>query len=141
MMELPFENIRKAMQDERNQPKGAAMNNVNTLRAVNPFLRQQEKSMQEAVPFVTTRRGATTISAPTQILALNWAEAQRQIQVVCTDGNIRKCNVDRLPNLNVARNLWDRLVKAQKGEEVVHFLAAGGFSPDRWFYTIESSDE
>ena len=141
-MDLTFENIREAL--NHNQPKGNDMSNATTLRntslrSVNPFLRQKEKSMQ-AVPFNTTRRGATTISAPTQILALNWAEGQRQIQVVCTDGNIRKCNVDRLPNLNVARNLWDKLVKAQKGEDVIHFMAAGGFSPDRWFYTIEAAE-
>jgi hypothetical protein len=41
--------------------------------------------------------------------------------------------------LDDARQLWKRLQTAGQAGVYVKFIAAGGFSPDRWFYTIEES--
>jgi hypothetical protein len=87
--------------------------------------------------FVTARPGAADrLSSPTTMMAATFDEKTREIRVFCQDGHTRRCKVDRLPNINVARGLWKKLTKIGGSKPVV-FVAAGGFSPDVWFYDVK----
>lgn len=87
--------------------------------------------------FVTARPGAADrLSSPTTMMAATFDEKTREIRVFCQDGHTRRCKVDRLPSINVARNLWKKLTKIG-GTKPVVFVAAGGFSPDVWFYEVQ----
>jgi len=92
----------------------------------------------EYAPHFRVRRAvADKTSAPVVVSAIHFDEKIRQIQVFCSDGNVRKCNVDRLPTIETGRMLWKLLQTVGKKQTTVVFKAAGGFSPDTWFYTIE----
>jgi len=86
---------------------------------------------------VRAQNVADKVSEPTTILAMHFDETLRQIRVFCADGQTRKCNVDRLPNIETGRALWVLLQTIGKKQTPVKFKAAGGFSPDVWFYTVE----
>lgn len=75
---------------------------------------------------------ADKVSKAVTILAVSANEETREILVFCSDNKTRRCKIDRLagePN-----ELWKRLKEAGKAETEVRFRAAGGFSPDTWFY-------
>jgi len=97
-------------------------------------------SIRKAAPvnFLTSRKGADRKSEPTLMLDARYDEETLSINVYCADGKLRTCRLDRLPDLEACRNLWMAIQKAGKAKKPVTFVAAGGFSPDRWFYTIET---
>ena len=80
---------------------------------------------------------ADKVSSPVTILALHFDEKARQIRVFGSDGLTRKCNVDRLPDTKAAKALWVNLQKIGKAQTEISFVAAGGYSPDVWFYTVK----
>lgn len=99
-------------------------------------------TIPEAVPYVPhfrvrAQNADDKISGVTTLLAMHFDENLRQIRVFCADGYTRKCNVDRLPNIETGRALWTLLQTVGKKQTKIRFKAAGGFSPDVWFYTIE----
>ena len=87
--------------------------------------------------FRTSRTGADRLSKPVQLIACHFDEKARAIRVFCSDGLTRQCNIERLPSIEHARSLWKALQEAGKNNLPVKLVAAGGFSPDRWFYNIE----
>jgi hypothetical protein len=87
--------------------------------------------------FRTRYQAEDRVSASVKIVAMHFDEKLRQIRVIGSDTKIRKCNVDRLPSVEVGRELWKMLAKAGKEQKEVQFVAAGGFSPDVWFYTVK----
>jgi hypothetical protein len=86
--------------------------------------------------FKTTRTGADRYSEPVNITAMHFDTSRRAIQVFCSDGKTRVCLIDRLSSVEVGRGLWKQLSEKGNNNEQVTFVAAGGFSPDRWFYTV-----
>ncbi len=97
-------------------------------------------SVRKAVApaFATTRKGADRKSEPTLMMDARFDETTQSINVYCADGKLRTCRLDRLPDLEAGRALWAAIQKAGKAKKPVTFVAAGGFTPDRWFYTIEA---
>lgn len=96
------------------------------------------RSAPVIAPFkVTNERAAIRLSEPMQIVAVHYNEASREIRVVGEDANVRVCKIDRLTSINAARELWKALIEAKNSTREVQFKAAGGFSPDRWFFDIE----
>ena len=91
----------------------------------------------EAKAFNTSRTGKDRVSAPVKIEAMHFDDSTKSIKVFCSDGNLRECRTARLPDLEAGRQLWRKLQKAGKEKQEVSFTAAGGFSPDKWFYTVE----
>jgi hypothetical protein len=86
--------------------------------------------------FKTARTGADRVSKSTTITAMHYDDKARAIRVFCADGATRTCLIDRMPSMEAGRQLWSALKGAgQEGSEV-QFVAAGGFSPDRWFYDV-----
>jgi hypothetical protein len=81
-------------------------------------------------------QAATKYSEPQAILLVQKDIAKREIRVIGEDGNVRVCKVDRLPSTQYANELYATLKAAKDSETVVCFMAAGGFSPDKWFYDI-----
>ena len=75
---------------------------------------------------------ADKVSKAVTILAVSANEETREILVFCSDNKTRRCKVDRLAG--EPSELWKRLKEASKTETEVRFRAAGGFSPDTWFY-------
>jgi len=94
------------------------------------------------VAFVTaTPKAATKYSEPMKIVAVHYAEAQKEIRCVGEDGNVRVCKIMKMdadPEVSIikARQLWTLVKGVHASEAVVSFAAAGGFNPDRWFYTV-----
>jgi len=88
--------------------------------------------------FVTSRKGADRKSEPVLMMDARFDEATNTINVYCADGKMRTCRLDRLPSLEHGRALWASIQKAGKAKKPVQFVAAGGFTPDRWFYAIEA---
>jgi hypothetical protein len=89
------------------------------------------------VQFVTATPSAVVKhSEPMNIVALHYDQSQRQIRAVGADGNVRVCKIDRLQSINHARTLWAMLQGAKRAGTIISFMAAGGFSPDRWFFDI-----
>jgi len=86
--------------------------------------------------FRVRKNVADKLSSPTTIAAMHFNETKRQILVFGADGNTRKCNVDRLPDVATAKALWKKLQTMGKAQKTVVFVAAGGFSPDVWFYDV-----
>lgn len=86
--------------------------------------------------FRVRKQVADRVSQPTIMQSMVFMESTREIRVFCTDGNVRKCKVDRLPTLEDGRKLWTKLQRIGKAGKEVSFVAAGGFSPDVWFYDI-----
>jgi len=87
--------------------------------------------------FDTSRTGKDRVSAPVKIEAMHYDEATKSIKVFCSDGNLRECRVNRLPSVGHGRALWRKMQAFGKAQQEVCFTAAGGFSPDKWFYTVE----
>jgi hypothetical protein len=91
----------------------------------------------EPKAFDTRRTGKDRVSSEVTIEAMHFDDATRSIKVFCSDGNLRECRVQRLPSLEHGRTLWKRLQEIGKEKKSISFVAAGGFSPDKWFYTVE----
>ena len=89
------------------------------------------------VHFNTSRTGKDRMSAEVKVEYMHFDEVTKSIKVVGSDGNLRECRTERLPSLEHGRLLWKKLAKAGKEKATVQFVAAGGFSPDKWFYDIE----
>jgi hypothetical protein len=87
---------------------------------------------------VKNPKAAINKSAPTKVLMIQFKEETRSLRIMCEDGNIREMRVDRAPSLEYAREVLDRLKKAYKNKTPVVFMAAGGFSADKWFFNIEA---
>lgn len=104
---------------------------------VNHAMSVGEMKKPEVKAFNTSRTGKDRVSAPVKIEAMHFDQATNSIKVFCSDGNLRECRTARLPDLEVGRQLWRKLQKAGKEKQEVSFVAAGGFSPDKWFYNIE----
>jgi hypothetical protein len=92
----------------------------------------------QVAAFTTSRKGADRKSSPVTMLDARYEEATQSIKVFCSDGKLRECRVERLTSKDDARALWSAIQKAGKAKAPVVFVAAGGFTPDRWFYTIEA---
>jgi len=88
------------------------------------------------IAFTTKRVVADRKSIVTTIKAMHFDQETRSIKVFCADGFTRECKVDRLASLEAGRALWEQMSKACKEETAMQFVAAGGFSPDKWFYTV-----
>lgn len=97
-------------------------------------------SFADAAPavkaFDTSRTGKERVSALVTIDAMHFDQATSSIKVFCSDGNLRECRVNRLPSVEHGRVLWRQLQAAGKAKQEVSFKAAGGFSPDKWFYSF-----
>jgi hypothetical protein len=91
----------------------------------------------QVAAFTTSRKGADRKSSPVTMLDARYEEATQSIKIFCSDGKLRECRVERLASKEVARELWTTIQKLGKAKAPVTFVAAGGFTPDRWFYTIE----
>ncbi len=78
-------------------------------------------------------------SLPVQITELVFNEKTRSIQVTCSDNKLRQCRIDRLVDDAAVKSLSKRLQSAYDKGANVCFLAAGGFSPEVWFYNIVES--
>lgn len=87
--------------------------------------------------FRVRRQVADRVSQPVLLQSMAFSETAREIRVFCADGNTRRCKVDRLPTIQDARILWKKLQDLGSKGEPVQFRAAGGFSPDVWFYDAE----
>jgi hypothetical protein len=87
--------------------------------------------------FDTKRTGQDRVSNKTTIEAMHFDDATKSIKVFCADGFLRECRVARLPSLEHGRTLWRKLQEFGNAKAEVRFTAAGGFSPDKWFYTAE----
>jgi len=87
--------------------------------------------------FDTSRKGQDRVSSAVTIEAMHFDDATKSIKVFCSDGNLRECRVNRLPSVEHGRVLWRQLQGLGKAKALVKFTAAGGFSPDKWFYTAE----
>jgi hypothetical protein len=86
--------------------------------------------------FQTRRTAADRVSDPVTLLSMHYDETNHAIKVFCADGTTRVCKIDRLPDAAAGRALWSTLQKAGKAEQEVKFVAAGGFDPTKWFYTV-----
>lgn len=96
-------------------------------------------STPKAIPvaFVTaTPAAATKYSEPVSIVTVHYNDSTREIKAVGSDGNVRVCKIDRLESIEHGRQLWTLLKGVQHSEALVCFASAGGFNPDRWFYTV-----
>ena len=101
---------------------------------------QGETKMDNVAAFrVRNTQAADKTSGPVTIKAMHFDEKTREIKVFCDDGRVRRCKVDRLPNVAVGRFLWKELALLGKNNVPVCFTAAGGFSPDVWFYDVSSA--
>ena len=92
----------------------------------------------EVKAFDTSRAGKDRTSKAVTIEAMHYDEATKSIKVFCSDGNLRECRVNRLPSVEHGRALWRQLQAFSKAQQEVCFTSAGGFSPDKWFYTVEA---
>jgi hypothetical protein len=92
------------------------------------------------VPFVTSRGGPVRKSRKHTILSGTLDDLTREIRIYDESSRIHRCKVDRLPSTEAARALWKKLVEAQKKEQEIRFLAAGGNNPELWFYDIEVAE-
>lgn len=89
--------------------------------------------------FNTSRTGKDRMSSPVQVEYMHYDEVTKSIKVVGSDGNLRECRTERLPSLEHGRVLWKKLAQAGKNKTSIQFVAAGGFSPDKWFYDFEEA--
>lgn len=95
------------------------------------------KPVAQAKAFDTSRKGQDRMSAAVTIEAMHFDDVSKSIKVFCSDGNLRECRVNRLPSVEHGRALWKQLQSFGKAKQAIRFTAAGGFSPDKWFYTAE----
>lgn len=91
---------------------------------------------EQPTPVFVTNTPSANIrySEPMNIVALHYEN--KMIRAVGADGNVRVCKIDRLPSIEYARELWKMLVQVQRTGQVISFMAAGGFSPNKWFYDV-----
>jgi hypothetical protein len=117
-----------------------------TTLAFNAFgqiVKTLEQPTQPAVSFITANpKAGDKISQPVKIVAMHFDDVTFSMKVMGSDMKMRECKILRLHTDNeqakrIGRALWARCAAAAKASEVVHFRAAGGFNPDRWFYTVE----
>lgn len=87
--------------------------------------------------FNTARTGKDRISEAVTIEAMHFDKDTNSIKVFGSDGHLRECRVARLPSVEHGRTLWRKLQEIGRDKKAVRFVAAGGFSPDKWFYTVE----
>ena len=87
--------------------------------------------------FRTRYNTSDKLSAVTTVAGVSFNETTREILALGEDGRVRRCKIDRMPSLQDARNLWQQLVIAHNNDRPVQFVAAGGFSPDSWFYALK----
>jgi len=87
--------------------------------------------------FTTSRQGADRVSAMVLLETIHYDKANNTIKAFCSDGNLRECRISRLPSVEAGRELWKMLMAAGAAKEEIRFVAAGGFSPDKWFYDVE----
>jgi site-specific recombinase XerC len=92
--------------------------------------------VQQSVFSVTNTKAAVRYSEPMQIVAMHYDTDTREIRVVGEDGNVRTCKIARM-DLNHARELWTNLKEIKNSAREIQFMAAGGFSPDKWFYDVK----
>ena len=86
--------------------------------------------------FTTSRTGKDRVSSAVTIEAMHFDDKTKSIKVFCSDGNLRECRVERLPSVEHGRTLWRKLQEVGKAKQEISFVAAGGFSPDKWFYDV-----
>jgi hypothetical protein len=98
-----------------------------------------KKKEEKSGDFQTSRSGPVRLSIPHTIISGTFDSTMREIQVFSEDGRIHRCKVDRLPDAEAGRTLWKKLVAAQKKGLEIRFKAAGGFSPETWFFDIVDS--
>lgn len=87
--------------------------------------------------FRVRKQVADKLSDKVTVVAIHFDEKTREMRAFGSDGMTRKCKVDRLPSLAEGRALWKKLQRVGKTQELVSFVAAGGFSPDVWFYDVQ----
>ena len=114
----------------------AAVKSVSFIPSFVSFTTQPRVEQQTKV-FNTSRTGKDRTSKAVTIEAMHYDEATKSIKVFCSDGNLRECRINRLPSVEHGRALWRKLQAFGKAQQEVCFTAAGGFSPDKWFYTAE----
>jgi hypothetical protein len=109
---------------------------VSATRLASSFTARNPISLTpKAKAFDTSRVGKDRVSSLVKIEAMHYDEATSSIKVFGSDGNLRECRVARLPGgLAEGRVLWRKLQGIGKAGQEVMFVAAGGFSPDKWFY-------
>jgi len=91
----------------------------------------------------STPKLADKLSAPVQVTMMTYDKDSGSIRAWGSDMKMRECKVARLHDdpeqaVRIGRALWAAVAKAGKEKAVIRFRAAGGFSADRWFYTIEA---
>ena len=79
---------------------------------------------------------AIRYSEPMYIVAVHYDKTTNEIRAVGEDANVRVCKVGRM-DINEARKLWTRLQEAKASSTEIKFCAAGGFSPNKWFFDIQ----
>jgi hypothetical protein len=77
------------------------------------------------------------MSDPVVLKAIHFDQKTREIRAFGSDGMTRKCKVDRLPSLEEGRALFRKLQELGKAQKKFQFIAAGGYSPNVWFYTVK----
>lgn len=97
------------------------------------------KVEQQTKVFNTSRTGKDRMSAPVTVEYMHYDETTKSIKIVASDGNMRECRTERLPSIEHGRVLWKKLAQAGKNKTSIQFVAAGGFSPDKWFYDFEEA--
>jgi len=73
------------------------------------------------------------MSAPVITNSVEFNTSTRTIMAYCADGNTRMCRIDRCASLALARSLFKCIRTHARLGLPLHYSAAGGNSPDRWF--------
>ena len=92
--------------------------------------------------FTTKRTNVKDRTSRTvKVLAIHFDHATQSMRVFCNDGYTRECRIDRLTDREHGRRMWVHLKECiNKGYDIM-FVAAGGFSPDKWFYDMVTITE
>lgn len=88
--------------------------------------------------FQSKREVKDRVSRVVNVMAIHYDQPTRTIRVFCNDGNVRVCRIDKLTDVNHGRQMWKHLEQCIENKWPVVFKAAGGFSPDKWFYDVET---
>ena len=116
----------------------AAMKSVSFIPSFVSFA-TAPKVEQPVKVFNTSRTGQDRMSKAVTVEYMHYDEMTKSIKVVGSDGALRECRTERLPSLDHGRALWKKVAQAGKEKKSIQFVAAGGFSPDKWFYDIEEA--
>lgn len=103
--------------------------------------KRASKTIAPVAAFTTKRVVADRRSSNVIPQAMHFDEATRSIKVFCDDGFTRECKVDRLADINAGRKIYQDIQMMIKEGTRMRFIAAGGFDPNKWFYTIEAYKE